>query len=343
MQLELTRPAGRLARWLTPLLVAGGTALAACDAGDTTAPSDQGPAAVAPASTGPQSICLDCPVSTRMAYSRLVGSLRDMYTMDAKGTASSSVTISPNVDDYEPAWAPDHSHVVFTKNTVGLGGITGGLWTTDEYGYGPQLTTFYGDRGASWGKNGKIAFYSFRDTWVSSSNEIYTINDVGTGLTRLTSNTADDRNPAWSPNATRIAFASNRGDRAGSFHLFVMNPDGSGVQQLTFGPTEDEPAWSPDGSRIAYFGTSGPNPAVFVMNADGTNIKKLVVGTTQVRGGGGHTYFVGQPTWAPDGQKIGFTTDVSGHHEIFTVNLDGSDLHDSSPGGVVNQDPAWSY
>jgi hypothetical protein len=29
--------------------------------------------------------------------------------------------------------------------------------------------------------------------------------------------------------------------------------------------------------------------------------------------------------------------------EIFTVNLDGSDLHDSSPGGAVDQDPAWSY
>jgi Tol biopolymer transport system component len=52
---------------------------------------------------------------------------------------------------------------------------------------------------------------------------------------------------------------------------------------------------------------------------------------------------VRQPTWAPDGQKIGFTTDVSGHHEIFTINLDGSELHDSSPGGAVDQDAAWSY
>ena len=343
MQLETTRPTRRLARWLAPLLVAGGTALAACDAGDTTAPSDHGPGAVAPASTGPQSICLDCPVSTRMAYSRLVGSWRDIYTMDAKGTAQSEVTITPNDDEYEPAWAPDHAHVVFTRNTPSFGSMTGGLWRTDEYGYGPQLTTFWADRGASWGKNGKITFFSFRDTGVSSSNEIYTIQDVGTGLTRLTNNAADDRNPAWSPDATRIAFASNRGDRMGHVHLYVMNPDGTGAKQLTFGPSEDQPAWSPDGSRIAYFGTTGRNPAVFVMNADGSNIKKLVVGTAQVRGGGGHTYFVGQPTWSPDGQKIGFTTDVSGHHEIFTVNLDGSDLHDSSPGGAVDQDPAWSY
>jgi Tol biopolymer transport system component len=325
------------------VLLAALVALGACDAGDTTAPSAGEPGTVAPASTGAQSICLACPKSTRMAYSRWVGSTRDIYTMDAKGTAQSEVTITPNADEYEPAWAPDHGHVVFTRNIKSLRGMTGGLWRTDEYGYGAQLTTFWGDRGASWGAKGKIAFFSFRDTGVSSSNEIYTINENGTGLTRLTNNGGDDRNPAWSPDAAKIVFASDGGVPLGHLHLFVMNPDGTGVKQLTFGVHEDQPAWSPDGSRIAFFGNTGSHPAVFIMNADGTNIKEVVAGMSPVPGGGTQLYFVGQPTWSPDGQKIGFTNDVSGHHEIFTVNLDGSDLHDSSPGGAVDQDPAWSY
>jgi Tol biopolymer transport system component len=342
MYREETSPLRRLAHWLPRLLVAGSAALVACDANDTTAPSPNDPGAAAPASTGQQSICMVCPVSSRMAYSRLVGSTRDIYTMDAKGTAQSEVTITPNADEYEPTWAPDHAHVVFTRNTKTLRGMTGGLWRTDEYGYGPQITTFWGDRGASWGKNNRIAFFSFRDTGVSQLNEIYTIKADGTGLIRLTNNGGDDRNPAWSPNASKIAYASDGGVALGHLHLFVMNADGTGVKQLTFGTHEDQPAWSPDGSRIAYFGNTGSHPAVFVMNADGSNIKELVAGVSPVPGGGVQLYFVGQPTWSPDGQKIGFTTDVSGHHEIFTINVDGTGLHDSSPGGAVDQDPAWA-
>lgn len=343
MHREQIPPLRRLAHWLPPLLVAGSVTLAGCQAGDTTAPSPSEPGSVASASTDPQSICYMCPVSTRMAYSRLVGSTRDIYTMDAKGTAQSEVTITPNADEFEPAWAPDHAHVVFTRNIKGLRGMTGGLWRTDEYGVGPQITTFWGDRGASWSKTNKIVFFSFRDTGVSQLNEIYTIKADGTGLTRLTNNGGDDRNPAWSPNASKIAFASDGGVPLGHLHLFVMNPDGTGVKQLTFGTHEDQPAWSPDGSRIAFFGNTGSYPAVFVMNADGTNIKELVKGMGPAPYGGTQLYFVGQPTWSPDGLKIGFTSDVSGHHEIFTVNTDGTGLHDSSPGGAVDQDPAWSY
>jgi TolB protein len=39
-----------------------------------------------------------------------------------------------------------------------------------------------------------------------------------------------DYSPAWSPDGTRIAFASNWD---GDFEIYVMNPDGSGVVVLT--------------------------------------------------------------------------------------------------------------
>src|SRR5689334_19079267 len=60
------------------------------------------------------------------------------------------------------------------------------------------------------GTNGKIAFTSQRD----GNPEIYVMNADGSGQTRLTNNPRGDEFPAWSPDGTKIAFASvsDRGD-----------------------------------------------------------------------------------------------------------------------------------
>jgi hypothetical protein len=52
----------------------------------------------------------------------------------------------------------------------------------------------------------------------------------------------------------RVAFGSDR--YGGTFNIFTMNPDGSGVRQLTFlhanqGAALDQ-TWSPDGSRLVF-------------------------------------------------------------------------------------------
>ena len=96
------------------------------------------------------------------------------------------------------------------------------------------------------------------------------------GITRLTDLTdltdrnsysyLGGRNPAWSPDGSRIAFSSNRD---GDSEIYVMNADGSGVTPLTDNSDQDySPAWSPDGSRIAFVaGFLQGIFAIFVMNA----------------------------------------------------------------------------
>ena len=78
----------------------------------------------------------------------------------------------------------------------------------------------------------------------------------------------------------RIAFGSDRS--GGTHNIFTMNPDGSGVRQLTF-LTADQGAalaesWSPDGSKLVFEerNPDGSVRQIFEMNADGSNQHQLV-------------------------------------------------------------------
>lgn len=62
--------------------------------------------------------------------------------------------------------------------------------------------------------------------------------------------------PDFSPDGTRIAFARGPAGSNTTTDLFVINVDGTGLQQLTNTPnfSENEPSWSPDGGSLAFHG-----------------------------------------------------------------------------------------
>jgi WD40 repeat protein len=81
------------------------------------------------------------------------------------------------------------------------------------------------------------------------------------------------RNLAWSPDGARIAF---EGFANGHSHIFVMQLDGTGPRQLTFGTADERsPAWSPDGTRIVLSTDRDGNSEIYVMDADGSNFVRL--------------------------------------------------------------------
>ena len=83
-----------------------------------------------------------------------------------------------------------------------------------------------------------------------SNSEVFVADSDGTNSHNITNHPAFDGWPAWSPEGSKIAFASNRNS---SYQIFIMNSDGSDVQLVA--NTEGRgtaPKWGRDGTRI-YF------------------------------------------------------------------------------------------
>jgi WD40 repeat protein len=99
------------------------------------------------------------------------------------------------------------------------------------------------------------------------------MNSDGSSPIRLTNNLALDYEPSFSPDGSKIAFASTRD---GNFQIYVMNADGSNQINLSNNlASERHPSFSPDGSKIAFVSNRDGNNEIYVMNADGSNQIRL--------------------------------------------------------------------
>jgi Tol biopolymer transport system component len=150
---------------------------------------------------------------------------------------------------------------------------------------------------------------------------------------------ADDSQTSLTPG--RIAFAD-------SGQIFLMNPDGSGLTQLTQTFSDvynDQPALSPDGQRVAFASKQGSESSLNVINSDGTGLLTLTSNRNSDDS---------EPAWSPDGQQIAFVRgfDPSAHgianisscgSEIYVINSDGtSSTPTNLTEGAGGTDPSWS-
>ena len=96
------------------------------------------------------------------------------------------------------------------------------------------------------------------EKWIVFDDEmdILLVRSDGTDLRKLTDDAFRDRHPRWSFDGKRIAFHSSR---SGKYEIWSIQPDGSGLQQLTDARDDSlyYPVWSPDGMRIAASSNQG--------------------------------------------------------------------------------------
>ena len=175
------------------------------------------------------------------------------------------------------------------------------------------------------GANGRVAFQSNQD----GDYEVFTVDSAGAGLQQLTTNSATDGGPSWSPDGTEIVFATNRD---GNFEVYKMNANGTGQTRLTTNAASDgSPSWSPTGTQIVFASDRDGNLEIYKMNADGTGQTRLTNNAVADE----------YPAWSPSGTKIAFHR-ATPNLEVFTMNTDGSGQVNVTNNAAHDSVPDWS-
>jgi TolB protein len=134
--------------------------------------------------------------------------------------------------------------------------------------------------------------------------------------------------PAFSPDGKSIAMTLSKD---GNPEIYVLTLATGTMRRLTrHAGIDTEPTWAPTGRQLAFISDRTGSPNLYVMDAEGTSVRHLT-------SGGFHT----QPRWSPKGDTIAYTA-RQGIHDIWLINVDGSNPRRLTGGGGDNQGATWA-
>jgi Tol biopolymer transport system component len=161
-------------------------------------------------------------------------------------------------------------------------------------------------------------------------------------LARLTTSNSHSRTPVWTPDGRRIAFASQRGEKAvaNTFNLYWQRADGTGdAQRLTTSENQQFPgSWHKSGKVLAFEEQSS-HFSVMLLPMDGDEASGWKPGTPTVFLSG--ALDVRAPAFSPDGAWLAYESSQSGQNDVYVRPFPGPGVPSqiSTGGGVY---PTWS-
>lgn len=191
------------------------------------------------------------PDGSSIAFKREQNNSQDLYEVTPDGVDLLNITNSPDRNEGNISWSPDSQQLRYSASENGERNI----FITDIDGSDiiniTQNQDYHGESEA-WSPDGsKIGFVQFNSD--RSESNIYVMNSDGSNFTKLTSSVPEQLNinPTWSPDGTKIVFTRNvflHPDYSAEkfYHVFVMNTDGTELNDITFrGPEGFDPIWIP--------------------------------------------------------------------------------------------------
>lgn len=202
----------------------------------------------------------------------------------------------------------------------------------------------------------KVAFTSDR----TGNPEVFVMNIDGSGVVQITQRAGADALSAWSPDGTKLLILSEQGNETdlneydfrtgmqtqltdypgseanasyspdGSMillmvedssnrEIWLLSSDGSFLQAVSPDPSNDVmPAWSPDGAAIAFLSDRGGQGYRLYLY-------DMAFGTTSLLSGAGVDESIGWFSWAPDGGKLVFDSDISGTTQLYLVDANANE------------------
>ncbi len=219
--------------------------------------------------------------------------------------------ISPEGDTCDaPAFSPDDRRLIFTCTSRRTGNA---LWVAETDGSGARiLVQDVGAKTFTWRRDGQAFAYAVEhlvnrfNTW----SDVY-LYDLSTGRSRPLTRGGRARDPAFSPDGSRLWFVTNR---AGRTRLMQRTVDG--LDEVVHQPDDDAqistPAFHPGGRIVATSIWEHGARDLWLLDAQtGERLRRLTSDVAIDR----------DPTWSPDGRTLYFTSDRSGVPQIHAITL----------------------
>lgn len=221
-----------------------------------------------------------------------------LYTIDlARGTVS-RLTGDGAATEQTPRWSPDGRQVVFASNRAHYSGAARETGTPDL------------------------------DIWI--------VNADGTNARRLTTDPAQEADPAWTPDGSGVVFSSDR-DSRGDLYLLTLATGATVRLTRHFVGRAIMPSVSPAPSRTAFAAQTLRVGAFWDFQVHVRDARGAIVPVPSTAG-------ACWPRWSPDGRRLAHVRLGAGERSTLEVR-DGATLQSAkvlTVPGLWSYYPAWS-
>jgi TolB protein len=245
----------------------------------------------------------------------------EIYVSDYDGHNPRQLTTDNSIVA-APAWVPGKWHLFYTSYRSGYPWIYSHNLTSGER---RPYAKFAGlNSGGVISPDGKrVAMILSK----AGSPDLWVANIDGTNLKQLTKTREDESSPCWSPDGTKICYASRPNERRA---LFIINSNGGTPTRLNTGgqPNPSEPDWSPDGKTIVFTSQVRAGFNICTTPAQGGEVQLLVAGE--------------DPSWAPNSRTVVFTRRTGNKRTLSLLDVPTRRVKDTAQISGSRSQPSWA-